>query len=80
MDESDWAPAETARDRRQARAEQSVHRFVGLTEADAQLLADELDLPVRFFRRGETLTEANVPGRVTAQLEDGIVINARGMH
>ncbi len=67
-------------ERLQVRAEQSVHLFVGLREADAQRLAAELDLPVRFFRRGEGLTEDYCPGRVTAQLEDGIVIAARAMY
>ena len=78
-DQSHWASAEVDSGRRQARAEQSVQRFVGLTEADAQLLADELDLTVRFFQRGEGLTEDCCPGRVTAQLEDGVVVAARAM-
>lgn len=67
-------------ERLQVRAARSVHLFVGLPEADAQVLADELDLPVRFHRRGEGLTEDYCPGRVTAQLEDGVVIAARAMY
>lgn len=66
--------------RLEARAEQSVHRFIGVAEAGARALTDELDFAIRFFQRGESLTEDDCPGRVTAQIADGVVAAARAIH
>jgi hypothetical protein len=71
---------EVERERRlQARAGKNVDRFVGLPEGQARVLANELDLAIRFFRRGESLTEDYCAGRVSAQVQDGAVIAARAI-
>lgn len=62
--------------RLKARAEEFVHRFVGLCEVDARVLAGELDLPIRFVVPGEGVMEDYCAGRVTAQLVDGVVVVA----
>lgn len=82
-----WKPLASLRNRRRhktravereqrekARAAQSVHRFVGLAEADARALAKELDLPIRFYRPGEGVMDDYCAGRVTAQLKDDVVV------
>jgi hypothetical protein len=79
-DDAEYEEQVEAERRLQARAQQSVHRFVGLSEAAARVLADELNLAIRFFRLGEGLTEDYCAGRVTAQMEDGAVVAARAMH
>lgn len=78
-DKIDYQVEVERRGRLQARAEQNVQRFVGLRQAEARVLGDGLGLEVRFFRLGEGLTDDYCAGRVTAQVEDGVVITARAL-